>query len=133
MKGQGSFCNGKRLQVIDRTSLHKEDTVGLTSNSLKHYNTSGIAGRIRSLGSIAAEVVYTARGSLCGHVGWHEGANDLAAALCIAREAGCVTEYLSGGALDMREMVLEGRTREPFLVAPPNMAELLRGILVSRG
>jgi myo-inositol-1(or 4)-monophosphatase len=132
-RGKGSFRNGERLAPKDRDSLHPEDTVGFTSSANKTLDTSRIAGRIRSLGSIAAEVVYAARGALCSHVGCYEGANDLAAALCIAYEAGCVAEYLfdTPDALDMAQMVRDGKTMGPFVVAPPRCGALIRS-LVSR-
>jgi myo-inositol-1(or 4)-monophosphatase len=123
--GKGAYCNGVRLQATDRETLHSEDTLGFTSSAIKTLGISGLIGRVRCLGSIAAEVVYAARGSLCSHVGCYEGANDLAAALCIAREAGCVALYLTGEPLDMATMVREGRTRAAFVVAPPKMAALL--------
>jgi myo-inositol-1(or 4)-monophosphatase len=125
-RGGGSFCNGARLRAKDRTSLHPEDTVGFTSSAIKTLNASQLVGRIRCLGSIATEVVYAARGSLCSHVGCYEGANDLAAALCIAHEAGCTSTYLTGESLDMDTMVKEGHTRAPFVIAPPGMTALLR-------
>lgn len=130
--GKGSYWNGKRLQVTDRSSLHLEDTVGFTSSSNKTLDVSGITGRIRCLGSIAAEIAYTARGALCSHVGCYEGANDIAAALCIAKEAGCIAEYLTGEPLDMTTIVREGKTRDAFVIAPPQLAALLQRIVIPR-
>lgn len=131
-RGKGAYCNGIRLQPRDRDSLHPEDTLGFTSSAVKTLEVSGLMGRIRCLGSIATEVVYAARGTLCSHVGCHEGANDLAAALCIAYEAGCTACYLSGEPLDMDTIVREGRTRAAFIVAPPQMSALLRARLHPR-
>lgn len=132
VQGQGSYCNGVRLRAKDRSSLHPEDTVGFTSSANKTLDVSKITGRIRCLGSIAAEVAYTAHGKLCSHVGCREGANDLAAALCIAHEAGCISQYLTGEPLDMADMVRDGRTQGPFVVAPPNLAALLQSLLTDR-
>lgn len=132
VRGGGSFCNGKRLQVVDRDALHPEDTIGFTSSAIRRLNLTPLIGRIRSLGSIATEVVYTARGSLCSHVGCHEGINDLAAGLCIAQEAGCVFAYLTGEPLDIGAMVRDGRTHSPFVIAPPNLAALLHDQLRPR-
>lgn len=131
-RGKGSFCNGKRLQAKDRDTLHPEDTVGFTSSANKTLNVSPVIGRIRCLGSIAAEVAYAARGALCSHVGCYEGANDLAAALCIAHEAGCISCYLNGETLDMATIVRDGKTQAPFLVAPPRMAALLQSLVQPR-
>jgi len=125
-RGKGSYRNGVRLQAKNRTSFQAEDTLGFTSGAIKALDVKALPGRIRCLGSIAAEVVYTARGALCSHAGCFEGANDLAAALCIAFEAGCVATYINGDPISMVDMVKEGKTRGPFVVAPPETAALVR-------
>lgn len=130
--GKGSFRNGVKLQTRNRTTFHAEDTTGFTSGAIKALDVTALPGRIRTLGSIAAEVVYTARGALCSHVGCFEGANDLAAALCIAYEAGCVSTYINGEPILMTDMVLEGKTRGPFVIAPPATAELIRASVRER-
>ena len=124
--GRGSYCNGVRLNAQDREDLHHEDTLGFTSTAIKTLDLTPLTGRIRCLVSIAAEVAYTAKGAFCSHVGINEGANDLAAVLCIAHEAGCVSAYLTGEPLDMAEIVQEGRTRAAFVIAPPRMAEYIQ-------
>src|SRR5262249_53247755 len=73
-RGKGAFCNGIAVQVTDRAESHGEDTLGFTSKAIKMLDTSGLQGRLRCLGSIAADIAYTARGSLCCLVGWTEGA-----------------------------------------------------------
>ncbi len=122
----GGFCNGTRLQAKDRDSLHPEDTLGFTSAAIKHLDASELPGRVRCLGSIAADIAYTARGTLCSLIGWSEGAYDMAAALCIAREAGCIADYLTGQPLDLNVILREGKTRAPFVVAPPKLAARLQ-------
>ena len=129
VRGEGAYCNGVRLMAADRTSIHLEDTLGLTSSSLKSLDLSALEGRIRCLGSIAIEFVYTAHGRLCSHIGCYEGINDLAAALCICKEAGCVIEYLDESPFRIEDMVVEGKTRSHFVVAPPQMAALLKAKL----
>ena len=129
-KGKGSFCNGVLLKTKDRTELHPEDTTGFTSGAIKNLDISHIVGRVRSLGSIATEVVYTANGALCSHVGRWEGANDLAAALCIAYEAGCVAYYLDNAEpLDLMEIIRTEKTRGAFVIAPPKLAALLKTLI----
>src|SRR6185369_601074 len=110
--GLGSFCNGVRLRSEDRESLHIEDTICVTSNSLKTLNTEVLAGRLRCLGSIAAELCYTARGSMCATIGLHEGIVDIGAALCICAEAGCEFRYLSGPEVDVAALLEARRTNE---------------------
>jgi myo-inositol-1(or 4)-monophosphatase len=132
VKGGGSYCNGARLSVRDRSSIHVEDTLGFTSSASKTLDVSVLEGRLRCLGSIAIEFVYTAHGRLCSHVGCYEGINDLAASLCIATEAGCRVEYLDGGPFRIDDMVREGRTRGHFIVAPPELGALLKARLRPR-
>jgi len=131
-KGGGAFCNGERLHVKDRTTIHPEDTLGFTSSAAKKLNIAALAGRIRCMGSIAIEFVYTAHGRLCSHVGGSEGINDLAASICIVQEAGCGIEYLDGSHWCVADMVRDGRMRGQFLVGPPNMRTLLKGALAAR-
>ena len=115
--------------MTDRASIHLEDTLGLTSSAIKSLNVSALEGRIRCVGSIAIEFVYTAHGRLCSHIGCYEGINDLAASLCICKEAGCIIEYLDDSPFRIEDMVAEGKTRGHFVVAPPNMAALLKSKL----
>jgi len=128
-RGKGAFCNGMPLRAVDRDSLHVEDTLCLTSNSLKTLNTEAVAGRLRCVGSIATELCYTARGNLCGTVGLHEGIVDMAAALCLCFEAGCEARYLSGAPFDIVALVEAGRTTEHFIVAPPRLLAFLLNTL----
>jgi myo-inositol-1(or 4)-monophosphatase len=129
--GEGAFCNGVPLQATDRETIHREDTLGFTSAAVKNLDTSVLEGRVRCLGSIAADIAYTARGALCCLVGWNEGAYDMAAALCCAREAGCVAAYLTGEPLDLRAILRDGKTQAPFVVAPPRFAALLQSRLLN--
>jgi myo-inositol-1(or 4)-monophosphatase len=130
--GEGAYCNGVRLRATDRTAVGGEDTVGFTSSATKTLNVEALKGRVRCLGSIAVEFVYTAHGRLCSHVGCHEGINDLAASLCIVQEAGCVVQYLDGAPFSVDEMVRAGKTRGHFVVAPPQLAALLKSTLRPR-
>ena len=129
VKGGGAFANGIRLAAEDRETLHPEDTICLTSNSLKTLNAEVVSGRLRALGSIAAELVYTARGNLVATVGLSEGIVDIAAALCICSEAGCAYEYLDGAPLDVAELTSQGRTTKHFVIAPPRLLAHLQQIL----
>lgn len=132
VKGRGAYCNGAKLEVEDRTTIHVEDTLGFTSSAVKKLDVSVIKGRIRCIGSIAIEFVYTAHGRLCSHVGAYEGINDLAASLCIVKEAGCTVRYLDGTPFSIEEMVRNGKTSGHFVVAPPKLADLLLSILKAR-
>ncbi len=132
VRGEGSYCNGVRLQAADRDSMHVEDTICLTSNSSKTLNTEAIPGRIRCLGSIATELIYTARGNLCATVGLREGITDMAAALCICREAGCELAMLSGPPIHVPDLVRARHTSDHFVCAPRRFVAYLQSILRRR-
>ncbi len=129
VKGQGAFCNGKKLNAIDREVLHLEDTLGFTSGAIKTLNPSHLVGRLRCIGSIAMDIAFTARGSLCCLVGLNEGAYDMAAALCMAKEAGCVSVHLNGEPMNLDAILKAGKTHAPFVIAPPKMAALIQKLL----
>jgi myo-inositol-1(or 4)-monophosphatase len=129
VRGEGAFCNGTRLQARDRDDLEIEDTLCMTSNSLKTLTAEAIPGRLRCLGSIAAELAYTARGSLCATVGLHEGIVDIAAALCLCLEAGCQFRYLRGPQVDIGALVHAQRTTEHFVCGPPRLIAYLQKTL----
>jgi myo-inositol-1(or 4)-monophosphatase len=137
MRGQGAFCNGVRLQAEDRDFLQAEDTINLTSNPVKLLNTHAIPGVVRTLGSVAAEVAYTARGNLCATVGQGEGIVDVAAALCLCFEAGCEFRYLSGPPVDLAAFTNDYGSpyhpgKEFLLYGPPRLLTYLQGLLARR-
>ncbi len=132
VRGQGAYCNGVRLQAADRDSLHVEDTICFTSNALKTLNTEAIEGRIRSIGSIAIELLYTARGSLSAAVGLREGIVDIGAALCVCFEAGCEFRHLTGEPVNIEWLIEHRRTNRPFLYGPPRLLNHLQTILHAR-
>ncbi len=127
--GAGGFRNGKRLHAHAAAELHRETTLGFTSTALKVLPAHKLEGRVRCLGSIAGDIAYTASGALSCIIGCHEGAWDMAATLCIAREAGCEMRYLSGEPVQFADVLREGKTRGPFAVAPPQTIDLLQALL----
>lgn len=128
VKGKGGFWNGKRLQVQDRSEFHPEDPIGFTSSALKNLPVGRLVGRLRCLGSIAGDIAHTATGALTGLIGFTEGAYDMAAALCVAYEAGCSSAYLTGEPFDLGEILRDGKTKKPFVIAPPSTLKLLSNI-----
>jgi fructose-1,6-bisphosphatase/inositol monophosphatase family enzyme len=121
VRGEGAFCNGERLLAVDRDSLEAEDPLCITRGPLKRLDLRRVGGDLRSLGSVAAEVAYTARGNLCATVGRGEGIIDVAAALCICMEAGCEFRYLGGASVDIVAFVDE------YAGAPPGRDYLMYG------
>jgi len=132
VRGRGAYCGGVRLQRRDQDSLHVEDTVCMTSNAAKSLGIEALPSRIRAFGSIAAELAYTARGNLCATIGLREGIVDIAAALCICTEAGCVFRCLSGGTVDIPALIQARHTRSHFVYAPPALASHLQSVLLPR-
>lgn len=137
VRGQGAFCNGVRLRLQDRESLHAEDTINISSPALKTLDTSALSGSVRNLGSIACEVVCTARGNLCAAIGQGEHLLDVAAALCILFEAGGQFRYLSGPAVDIPAFVEDSHSpyrpdKEHLVYAPPATHRYLQSVLRRR-
>jgi myo-inositol-1(or 4)-monophosphatase len=137
-RGQGAFCNGARLSIEDRDALQAEDPVGLNSNAMKLLNIEAIQGGLRRLGSIAAEIAYTARGGLCATIGQREGILDTAAALCLLFEAGGEFRYLSGPTVDLPAFARgDGGPYHPgkdfLLYGPPQLLSYLQRLLRRRG
>ncbi len=129
VRGQGATCNGRAIRCPDRDALGVEDTIVVTSNAAKTLNVEAIPGRLRCLGSIAAELAYTARGSMCATIGLREGIVDVAAALAICFEAGCRFHYLHGPEVDVGALLEARHTREHFVYAPPNLLRSLQATL----
>lgn len=129
VRGEGAWCNGRPLQAEDGDDLHPEDTLCLTSNALKTLNTEALVCRLRCLGSIATELVYTARGNLRGVVGLSEGIVDIGAALCVCGEAGCRFHYLRGPEVCVGDLLSQARTTEHFVYAPPRRMAFLQRTL----
>lgn len=129
VRGFGAYCNEKKLQAPDPGDLHEESTLGFTSTALKTLPISGLSGRLRCFGSIAAEFAYTAKGALGCIIGCNEHSWDIAATLCIAREAGCNLAYLNGSRLDFRDVLTEGCMRSEYILAVPAMIERMIPLL----
>lgn len=136
-RGEGAFCNGTRLRIVDRHALQAEDPVCLTSGPMKRLKIEALPGDVRCLGSVAAEVAYTARGSFCATIGRGEGILDTAAALCVLFEAGGEFRYLSGPPVDLASFARgEGGPFHPardfLLYGPPRLLSYLQGMLRPR-
>lgn len=121
--GGGATLNGKRIAVSTVTSL-AEARIGIGYSH--RQSTAAHAGAVQSLldaqceysrlGSGALGLAFTADGRLDGFWEAHINSWDVAAGLCIVKEAGGqVSDFLGGGGLDKGNEVL---VSNPHLYAP---------------
>jgi fructose-1,6-bisphosphatase/inositol monophosphatase family enzyme len=137
VKGQGAYCNGVPLRAIDRDDLHGQDAIAINSGAQRWLDLRSVPGSVFRLGSIASEVAYTARGNLCASVGKREDIKDVAAALCIAFEAGCEFRWLSGPEVDIAAFTADSiagtaQRDDCMLYAPPRLCAMLQRTLQHR-
>ena len=104
-KGTGAFINNKRMRVAGRKELSESMLFcGLPNRAAKNHDLqrkelavmqTKTAG-IRSLGSTALDMAYTAMGRFDG--GWHHGLKpwDMAAGILFLREAGGFANGING-------------------------------------
>jgi fructose-1,6-bisphosphatase/inositol monophosphatase family enzyme len=133
VRGQGAFCNGIPVHATDRDTLGPEDPICLNTDALRSLDLQPLPGSLFRLGSIAAEVAYTARGNLCATVSRGGDITDVAAALCIALEAGCEFRLLSGPRVDIPAFAagsrLSAQENDYMLYAPPRLCAYLQRTL----
>ena len=134
-RGQGTWCNGRRLQVSPVTELQRSllvtgfpyDAWSTPNDNLENYaRFTRLTQGVRRLGSAALDLCYVAAGRFEGF--WELNLNswDIAAGGLIAAEAGALVTSLEG---------LPDILKPPFsvLAAPPvlhaKMLEVLRGVI----
>jgi myo-inositol-1(or 4)-monophosphatase len=104
-RGQGAWCNGRRLQVSPVTEFGRSllvtgfpyDAWSTPNNNLENFSRfSKITQGVRRLGSAALDLCYVAAGRLEGY--WELSLKpwDIAAGGLIASEAGAVVTNLEG-------------------------------------
>ena len=104
-KGTGAFCNNKRMRVASRKEISESMLFcGLPNRADKNHDLARkeiaiiqtkVAG-LRSLGSTALDMAYTAMGRMDG--GWTRGLKpwDMAAGIIFIRESGGFVHGLAG-------------------------------------
>jgi myo-inositol-1(or 4)-monophosphatase len=104
-RGQGSFCNGSRIQVSDETDFQRSllvtgfpyDAWTTPQNNLEYFGRfATMTQGVRRLGSAALDLCYVAAGRFDGY--WELSLKpwDVAAGGLIAAEAGAVVTRLDG-------------------------------------
>lgn len=116
--GGGAFINGERMQPREAHAAHSQHCLGVTSEVVREYNLTPIPGYFRLLGTIAGEIAYAARGSLYACISRGDKVVDLGAVVCIAKEAGCVLEYLSGAPFRLQAWIDGEIPQEPLVIGP---------------
>jgi myo-inositol-1(or 4)-monophosphatase len=91
--------------------------IAVPSNYHKRYQTS-YRGKLRSLGSTAAHLAWTARGAVAGSFAFAR-LWDAAGGLACCRAAGVAFSYLSGRPVDFNGLLEGELTPEPLVAAHP--------------
>lgn len=121
------YCNEQELcQTIQPTWGHK-GFLAINGSAHRHFQLN--VPRTRSLGSVGANLIYTARGVAAGAFIAKARLWDLVAGVAILTRAGGELRYLSGRPIDYLQL-LDGRLApEPIIAGHPRLlAELQRAI-----
>jgi myo-inositol-1(or 4)-monophosphatase len=119
--GQSALLNGQRLSppVLCLDSPH--GFLAVPSNCHLEYEIS--FGRLRSLGSTAAHLIYVARGAAIGALTRRVRIWDLAGVLPIVLPLGIELRYLSGAPIQLGNLLEGQRAPEPILAAPSHVID----------
>lgn len=113
IKGYGSFCNGKKLNVSSNLSLkgslvitewgsnRNDNVVESKSQIMKSLINDGGVHGIRCCGSAALNLCQVAKGSSEVYYEWGIYCWDIAAGILILQEAGGVVSLLNGDEMDI--------------------------------
>lgn len=112
----GAFFNGQPLPRLTTVDFESPLAfVAVPSNAHRTYHID--FPRTRSLGSVAAHLIYVARGIAVGSVTRQVKIWDIAGALPILRQTGGGLSYLSGQTFRLDELLAGELTPEPLIAA----------------
>jgi fructose-1,6-bisphosphatase/inositol monophosphatase family enzyme len=126
-----AFRNDMPIGVSDHEAIDNNDWLAVSSYAHRSFRID-FPGKTRVLSSVAADCCYVARGSALGALIGRASLWDLAAGFAILRAAGATIVGLSGAPVDMQAFVSTRRLAEPIIVAAPQMAERLHGMVSRR-
>jgi len=130
--GQGALLNGCLLRIDPQGRLHNSSLWALNSDALQSLRAE-VPGVLRNLGSAAAHACYVASGALTAAVFELWRIWDIAAAFCIATEAGADIRYTDGRELGAMADLPADHEGETVVVAPPwAMDTALEGLKPAR-
>jgi myo-inositol-1(or 4)-monophosphatase len=110
-----AFLNGEPIAMADPEQIDSESVMAVGSD-FHRVAVNRFPGKVRSFGSLAANLCYVARGSVTAAVSSRTRIWDIAAGGLIVQCAGGVLRFLDGRSLDWRRLLAERKTLE-FLVA----------------
>lgn len=121
--GQSAALNRRPLPppVVDLNSRFA--FLAVPSNCHLEYDIS--FGRLRSLGSTAAHLIYVARGAAIGALTRRVRIWDLAGVLPILSPLGIELRYLSGAPIQLGNLLEGQHAPEPILAAPSRLIDTL--------
>jgi myo-inositol-1(or 4)-monophosphatase len=126
-----AFLNGQPIQVAAPRAWEGEDWIAVPSNSHRRF-TIDFKGKIRSLGSIAAEFCYVARGGALGAIVTRAAIWDIAAGIAILRAAGGGVSGLSGAPIDLAALIAGRPLAEPLILGQATHIADLRTVIRPR-
>jgi fructose-1,6-bisphosphatase/inositol monophosphatase family enzyme len=126
-----AYRNDEPLTITNEATIDTSDWIAVSSYAHRQFDIR-FPGKTRSLGSVAADFCYVARGSAAGALIGRANLWDIVAGVAILRAAGGTLQTLSGGQIVYRDLFDGSKLPEPILIAPPSMIETLRGYITRR-
>ncbi len=124
------YCDGRLLHRSVRQAWGQKGFLAVTASAHNDYQIK--TQRTRALGSIGANLVYTARGTAVGAFIPKAHLWDLVAGAAILRSVGGELRYIDGSPVDYLEL-LDGRLAPgPIIAAHSAMQAELRRVIESR-
>jgi fructose-1,6-bisphosphatase/inositol monophosphatase family enzyme len=126
-----AFRNHEPIHVSAKTHFDGNDWIGVSSYAHRQFRID-FPGKTRSLGSVAADCCYVARGSAVGALIGRANLWDLAAGFSILRAAGASMKGLSGAIVEVPLLLKQHKLSEPILIGSPKLIPTLRGYISRR-
>lgn len=112
-----------QLKVQDRLPLMQEDPIAANTTVERILDFTLLSNRLRNFGALAYHLCLTARGAVVANIAHHHKLYDVAAGICVCREAGCEVRYLDGA--NWTAQVKTASETVPLLTAAPETLQFL--------
>jgi myo-inositol-1(or 4)-monophosphatase len=126
-----AYLNDRPIHVAEPRDWEREDWLAVPSNSHNRFDINFI-GKTRSLGSIAAEFCYVARGAALGALISRAALWDVAAGLAILQAAGGTALTITGQPIDLETLIAGQPNAEPFLLGQATHVNKLQACIDER-